>query len=97
MNIGFFYPRHKTFRVTDPVPDMTVEQLRIEACALNAMSEGRDGFLLVGWVNPEQGDYMGVFLIGDFKTDPTPKMKKYLELIEGNISHINKQRMKKAS
>lgn len=91
MNIAFFYPRHKVFRVTDPVPDMTVDQLRIEAIALNVEVGDRDGFLLVGWVNPDEGDYMGVFLIGHFKTDPTPKMKQYLELIEGNITHLNRR------
>ena len=88
MNIAFFYPKQKLFRVTDPVPDMTVEQLRIEALALNLQVGDRDGFLLVAWVNPDEGDYMGVFLIGQFKIDPTRKMEKYLEIIEGNIRQL---------
>ena len=82
MNIALYDPHTPSLHSFPPVVGMTVDEFRMFSMFFGMQIPEDKGALMVGWVEPDEGDYMGVMMLGLFNDYPPADMNTHLDNIE---------------
>jgi hypothetical protein len=81
MNIALYDPRDHSFRTLPSVTGMPVEEFRAFSLYFT-MQSPNFAALLIGWVDPDEGDYMGVIFLGPYNESPPEDLNDHFDRIE---------------